>query len=203
MYIKMKSTISIFAIGMLTFASVSAFTTGRPATPPSATQLHMTSSRRNFFQTATVFGMAAATTIAAPPAFAKMPTEPLTEENKKAAFDDLRFELNDPKGGVSIMQSRIDDLDFVGLMEITKNYDLNVRKLKIGRCKAYLSKPESAIATMTANAITFDLIGINRSARAGQENQSECNRYLNELRTDLQAVIDQEKTVSLERLQFE
>jgi hypothetical protein len=203
MYIKMKATISIFAIGMLTVSA--AFTTGRPATPPSATQLHMTSSRRNFVETATAFGMAAAaaTTAAAPPAFAKMPTEPLTEENKKAAFDDLRFELNDPKGGVSIMQSRIDDLDFMGLMEITKNYDLNVRKLKIGRCKAYMSKTESAIATMTANAVTFDLIGINRSARAGQENQSECNRYLNELRTDLQAVIDQERTVSLDKLQFE
>jgi hypothetical protein len=48
---------------------------------------------------------------------------------------------------------------------------------------------------VSANAITFDLIGINRNARPGQEDAKEANRYLDELRTDLKLVIDEEKYV--------
>ena len=188
----------ILFIGILTLAS--SFSPRQSYIPTSATQLHMRPSRRELINTIAAFGVV---TGFAPPAHSKMPKETLTEENFKAAWDDLKYELNDPKGGVSIMQSRIDDQDFVGLMEFTKGYDLDVRKLKIGRCKAYLSSVEQAIATMSANAITFDLIGINRSARVGQENQSECNRYLKELRTDLQAVIDQERTVNMDAVLLE
>jgi hypothetical protein len=195
----MKSIVmSIMLIGILTLAS--AFSPRQSHIPTSATQLLMRSSRREFVNAIATFGIV---TGCATPAHSKMPKETLTEENFKAAWDDLKFELHDPKGGVSIMQSRIDDQDFVGLMEFTKGYDLDVRKLKIGRCKAYLSSVEQAVATMSANAITFDLIGINRSARLGKENQSECYRYLNELRTDLQAVIDQERTVNMEAVLLE
>lgn len=197
----MKSSVLLVSMMlMLMLTLTSAFTAGRLSTSTAATQLHMTMSRRDWFKASACFGIAAGAF--AQPSNAKMPTEPLTEENKNAAWDDLKFELIDPKGGVSIMQSLINDKDFVGLLEFTKSYDLNVRKLKVGRCKAYLSSIEKAIATMTANAITFDLIGINRSARAGQENQSECNRYLNELRTDLQLVIDQKATVDMDALLF-
>jgi hypothetical protein len=122
---------------------------------------------------------------------AKKESEPLTKENVQAAFGDLIFELEDPNGGVAVMQKRIDEQDWEGLMEFTKTYDGFIRKLKWGRAKAFLTNnAEKEVATLQGNAITFDLIGINRSCRAGQENAELANKYLNELRTDLQKMID-------------
>lgn len=122
---------------------------------------------------------------------AKKESEPLTKENVQAAFGDLIFELEDPNGGVAVMQKRIDEQDWEGLMEFTKTYDGFIRKLKWGRAKAFLTNnSEKEVATLQGNAITFDLIGINRSCRAGQENAELANKYLNELRTDLQKMID-------------
>lgn len=128
-------------------------------------------------------------------AVAKEESIPATRENVKAAFDALRYELNGADGGVARMQRSIDAGDWEGLMDITKTYDQTLRKGKVGRVKSFMSDKEKSITTLSANAITFDLIGINRNARPGQENAAEANRYLDELRTDLQLVIDKEKYV--------
>ena len=67
----------------------------------------------------------------------KKETEPPTPENVQAAFASLEFELNDPKGGIHVMQDYIDKEDFTGLLEFTKTYDLILRKQKWARCKAF------------------------------------------------------------------
>lgn len=156
------------------------------------------SRRREFLVDAAIFGTTLLT--ATPALAAKKEVIPATHANVKAAFDDLRYELNGKDGGVDRMQTMIDSNDWEGLMDITKMYDQELRKGKVGKCKSFLSDKEKSITTVKANAITFDLIGMNRNARPGQENAAEANRYLEELRTDLQQVLDEEKYVQYEDL---
>jgi hypothetical protein len=118
-----------------------------------------------------------------------------THENVQKAFDALRYELNGANGGVATMQRAVDASDWETLLSITKTYDQTLRKGQIGRIRSFLSDKERSILTLSANAITFDLIGINRNSRPGQENAAEANRYLDELRTDLQLIIDKQKLV--------
>lgn len=131
------------------------------------------------------------------PALAKSKqTEPLTPENVQSAFDALKFELQDPKGGIPIMQDYIDKNDFVGLLEFTKTYDQILRKQKWARCKALLSgNAEKEVATLQGNAVTFDLIGINRASRPGQESQELANKYLQELIIDVQKMVDMQNKI--------
>lgn len=125
--------------------------------------------------------------------------EPITKENVQAAFDALRYELDDPKGGVAVMQTFIDNQDFTGLLDFTKTYDQVLRKQKWARCKSMLTNnAEKEVATLQGNAVTFDLIGMNRSSRAGQENVESATKYLNELRTDLQKMIDMQSKIRYE-----
>lgn len=93
------------------------------------------------------------------------------------------------------MQRFLDNRDYEGLLEFTKTYDLELRKKKWGRCKAFLNSAEKEVATLTGNSLTFDLIGMNRNSRAGQENPEKVQKYLNELKTDLQNMVDMKKTI--------
>jgi len=123
-------------------------------------------------------------------------TEPMTTlENVKAAFDALEFELHDSQGGIRTMQDYIDGENFTALLEFTKTYDQVLRKKKWGRCKAFFGNAEKEVATLQGNAVTFDLIGINRASRSGQESVEKANQYLNELRVDLQNMIDMETKI--------
>ena len=161
------------------------------------------SSRRGIFQKAALLGISSLFP-ASPAHAAKKESEPLTKENVEAAFAALKYELQDPNGGVSIMQQRIDERDFVGLLDFTKNYDQVLRKGKWARAKAFLTNnAEKEVATLQGNAITFDLIGINRACRVGQENADLANKYLNELRTDLQKMIDMESKINFDQDGFE
>ena len=138
------------------------------------------------------------TTFPSSPALAKKESsEPLlTKENVQTAFSSLQFELDDPNGGVSIMQRYIDDEDFEQLREFTKTYDQILRKQKWGRCKSlFTSSAEKEVATLQGNAVTFDLIGINRASRVGQESVTRANKYLNELRVDLQKMVEMQSTI--------
>ena len=83
--------------------------------------------RRDFLQTiplVAIFGStwSASTTTNPPPAFAadstveELPTKAVVTE----CFDDIRYELTNTNGGVAYMQGRIDQEDFVGLLEFTK-----------------------------------------------------------------------------------
>jgi len=122
-----------------------------------------------------------------------------TREVVTECFNSVRYELQDLKGGVAFMQGRIDNEDWLGLLEFTKTYDLEMRKLRMGRAKKLLQDKEiKAKATSYANAVTFDLIGINRSSRKGQENVESANKYLQELREDMIKFLDLEETIKVQ-----
>ncbi|VEU33627.1 unnamed protein product [Pseudo-nitzschia multistriata] len=121
-----------------------------------------------------------------------------TKEAVTECFDFIRYELNDPKGGVGFMQGRIDDGDFAGLLDFSKSYDLEFRKRRFGNAKKLLQDKEAkSKATEYANAVTFDLIGINRSCRSGQENSDSANKYLQELRDDVNKFLALETTIQV------
>jgi hypothetical protein len=111
------------------------------------------------------------------------------------AFQGVRDELFNSKGGVSTLSQFVDQQDYNNIMEFTKTYDQVLRKGKMGRAKklllSYLEDNESLKkriserATQIANAITFDLIGLNRSSRSGQESVVDAKKYLEELQSDL------------------
>ena len=97
------------------------------------------------------------------------------------------------------MQGRIDAQDYEGLMDFTKTYDLELRKARMGKAKKLLqSKETKEKGTEYANAVTFDLIGINRNSRKGQENQEGANKYLQELRDDVQNFLSLESSIAVQ-----
>ena len=84
-------------------------------------------------------------------------------------------------------------------MDFTRTYDLELRKLRMGRAKKLLpSKELKETATSYANAVTFDLIGMNRNSRKGQENVEGVNKYLQELREDVAKFLTLESTIVTE-----
>ena len=132
------------------------------------------------------------------PALAADIPELPTKEVVTECFDFIRFELENPEGGVAYMQGRIDNEDLAGLLEFSKSYDLEFRKRRFGAAKKLLQDKEvKAKATEYANAVTFDLIGINRSCRKGQEDKESANKYLNELRADVAKFLALEKTIEV------
>jgi hypothetical protein len=162
-----------------------------------------TPNRRNFLQQASslAFGVVVVGSSSSPAAAASdeivvLPTQELVTQT----FAPIKFELSDPtKGGVAIMQERIDANDFVGLLEITRGYDLEFRKLRMGRAKKMLqSKELKQKGTEYCNAVTFDLIGMNRNSRPGQENVEGANKYLQELREDVAKFLELESTIQTE-----
>ena len=105
--------------------------------------------------------------------------------SKKMPVDEalalVKYELTNEKGGVAFMQNCIDQKDFAALLEFTKTYDQNLRKTAMGSAKSALEGDTTSLT----NSVTFDLIGINRSSRPGQENAAEAQRYLDELKSDV------------------
>lgn len=183
-------------IGVLLLAGTKPSASFSANTCPNNDRSQLTS-RKDFLQKASVaFGVAA---IPSSPAWAAEDIELPTKEVVATAFDSIRFELADPSGGVAIMQQRIDEKDFPGLMEFTRTYDLELRKLRMGRAKKLLqSKEIKEEATAYANAVTFDLIGMNRNSRKGQENVDGVNKYLQELRDDIKKFLSLETSIVTE-----
>ena len=93
------------------------------------------------------------------------------------------------------MQKRIDDRDFEGLMEFTKGYDQVLRKRYMGKAKKLLPKELQEKATIFCNSVTFDLIGINRNSRKGQESYEGASKYLAELKQDAESLLALESSV--------
>jgi hypothetical protein len=109
-------------------------------------------------------------------------------------FDAIRYEVGDPQGGVAFLRDRLDARDFAAVMDFTKEYDLALRKIAMGTAKKRLPKgPIKDRGTELCNAVTFDLIGINRNSRKGQENSDEARRYLDELVQDAKGMLELEK----------
>ena len=122
------------------------------------------------------------------------PTSPAHAKEKgpppmsvKEAVDAVAYELRDPMGSVGRLQNALDDLDYAALLEQTKTMDQSLRKRVVGQAKYYWSDQNRA--TQLSNAVTFDLIGINRNARSGQESRDGVRQYLDELRQDLSTIL--------------
>ena len=198
----MKTVSFLFAAALASYVpNTSGFSLSNPNAKISATQENAditSNTRRRFLQEIPViFGLTLATS--ASPAFGKEEPVPVTPELVKAAFDSVRFEVSDPKGGVAYMQQKIDEQDFEGLIEFTRGYDLEMRKLRMGKAKKLLQTKElKEKGTSYANAVTFDLIGMNRNSRPGQENIEGLNKYLQELRDDAAKFLELEKTFEFE-----
>jgi hypothetical protein len=178
-------------------------TNGIPLSSSAEETTRTTSDRRNFLQQASslAFGVVVVGSSSSPAAAASDEIVVLpTQESVTQTFAPIKFELSDPtKGGVALMQERIDANDFVGLLEITREYDLEFRKLRMGRAKKMLqSKELKQKGTEYCNAVTFDLIGMNRNSRPGQENVEGANKYLQELREDVAKFLELESTIQTE-----
>ena len=115
----------------------------------------------------------------------------------RQAFEAVRREVLAETGGVAYLQKAVDEQNFPALLEFTKNYDQVLRKGAMGKAKKLLvSKADKEAATAAANGVTFDLIGINKSARPGQENVENAREYLRELVQDVQTFLDLEPKFS-------
>ncbi|EJK68837.1 hypothetical protein THAOC_09948 [Thalassiosira oceanica] len=151
------------------------------------------SSRRSFISQSVL----SITAVAAPsqPARAK-DEQVVTQQTVTDAFDAIRFELNDPKGVVSTLSNLIDGGSFEEILQYTKESDAYFRKAKMGRARKLLTdKDLKGDAVSMSNAVTFDLIGINRSSRPGKENREEQLKYLGELKMDIERFLELEKTI--------
>lgn len=118
------------------------------------------------------------------------------DDKNNNPFDVIRYELTNPKGGVAYMQACLQRNDFPALLEFTKQYDQVLRKSAMGKAKKLV--PDTLMkeqATLASNAVTFDLIGINRASRKGQENKEEALKYLQELVNDATVVLNMETSV--------
>lgn len=142
--------------------------------------------RRNFLeQTGALVGAAALSTIPLPAAAAKEEV-PITRQAVAEAFDAIRNELDDPSGVVATLAKLIESGSFEDILQYTKESDAYFRKAKMGKARKLLTdKALKGDAVAMSNAVTFDLIGINRASRPGKENKGEQQRYLEELKKDI------------------
>lgn len=123
--------------------------------------------------------------------------EPITKESIAKSFQDVRYELE--FGGVVKLGELVKMADYAGIMEFTKEYDLDFRKAKMGKARKFLTtKEDKEKAVLLCNAVTFDLIGMNKSSRPGQENLGNVIKFYQELKDDIQSFLDMEKLIDYE-----
>lgn len=165
------------------------------------TKLQMSSdseqvSRRQVMkQTASLLAFTTASVFNSSPAEAKKDTEPVTRERIAASFQAVRDELGET-GGVKTLGELVKNEDFDGVMAFTQNYDLEFRKAKMGKARKFVtSKKEKDRAVLNCNAVTFDLIGMNKSSRPGQHDIKQVQKYYSELETDISRFLDMEKDI--------
>lgn len=84
-------------------------------------------------------------------------------------------------------------------MQYTKESDAYFRKAKLGKARKLLTdeKLRSTDSLYLSNAVTFDLIGINRASRPGKQNKDEQLRYLTELKDDIEKFLKLEDTIEI------
>ena len=122
--------------------------------------------------------------------------EPVAIETVRESFQAVKDELNN--GGISELAAIIEKEDYDEIMEFTKNYDLEFRKAKMGKARKFLtSKEDKEKAVLLCNAVTFDLIGMNKGSRVGQRNIEQVKKYYGELKTDVQSFLDLEQNIDV------
>mmetsp|Transcript_8303 Transcript_8303/g.20396 ORF Transcript_8303/g.20396 Transcript_8303/m.20396 type:complete len:212 (+) Transcript_8303:101-736(+) len=195
------SALSVPSSGFV--ARVSPATRRTRASDAGATTLSATattqSSRRNFLATTTILSTTTAALTTPLPAYAKKESEPITRETVTAAFDAIRFELTSDTGVVSTLANLIQSGDRNDeIVQFTRESDAYFRKAKIGAARKLLTDKElKGDAIGMSNAVTWDLIGINRASRPGKEDGEEQRRYLEELRKDIERVLELEGTIEV------
>ena len=171
-----------------------------------STQL-LATTRRNFLEQSTTIATIAigtssiSSSLAIPlPAYAKEPPPPITQEAVTEAFNAIRYELTNPSGVVGTLTSLINDGNsYEEVMQYTKESDAYFRKAKIGKARKLLTDKEIKRGSIQlSNAVTFDLIGINRASRPGQEDKDVQLKYLDDLKKDIEQFLELEKTIVIE-----
>mmetsp|Transcript_31105 Transcript_31105/g.62390 ORF Transcript_31105/g.62390 Transcript_31105/m.62390 type:complete len:247 (-) Transcript_31105:228-968(-) len=180
-----------------TSSSLPSFDTSSPSSSSSP--------RRDFLtKTIATTSLLLTTTASAPlPSRAKEPTEPLTRELVTSTFQSIRDELTSPTGVVPTLTSLLDGKSYAQILQYTKESDAYFRKGKLGKARKLLSqagcsKEVKDAALGLSNAVTFDLIGINRASREGRVSEEDGRRYLGELRADVEKFLELEKEIVLE-----
>jgi hypothetical protein len=119
------------------------------------------------------------------PVLAAATTDSVDSVGGNTAWTELRREVLSDTGGVAYLTSCVERADFAALLEYTKTYETKLRKGYLTPAKKQLPKEQQETATLIINAATFDLIGINRSARRGQESLETATKYVQMLSEDL------------------
>ena len=156
------------------------------------------SSRRNFLGRTISSATASLTIIElfSPQTATAKEVEIVTRQTVSDAFNAIRDELSSPTGVVSTLTNLIEHNSCPEIMQYTKESDAYFRKAKLGKARKLLT--DNALkgdAILMSNAVTFDLIGINRASRPGQENKEEQLKYLEELKKDIQRFLELENTI--------
>lgn len=132
---------------------------------------------------------------------------PATAADIQKALQPIRDEFKSPDGGIPYIQKLIETEDYKTLMAFTPQFDLAMRKLNMGKAAKVMGsvfateaekeqkKAFATTATLAKNDVTFDLIGINRASRPGQQDKEKAFKYLQELKDDMQKFMDLEKTL--------
>lgn len=164
-----------------------------------STQL-LATTRRNFLEQSTTIATIAIGTSIPLPAYAKEPPPPITQEAVTEAFNAIRYELTNPSGVVGTLTNLINDGNsYEEVMQYTKESDAYFRKAKIGKARKLLTDKEIKSGSIQlSNAVTFDLIGINRASRPGQEDKDVQLKYLDDLKKDIEQFLELEKTIVIE-----
>mmetsp|Transcript_22155 Transcript_22155/g.31657 ORF Transcript_22155/g.31657 Transcript_22155/m.31657 type:complete len:208 (-) Transcript_22155:186-809(-) len=163
-----------------------------------ATSLHAT--RRNFLHHSltTTTSIILTTTLAPQASLAKEAIE-ITPTLVTETFTTIRNELTSPTGLISTLTTLIDNGSFEEIIQYTKESDAYFRKAKLGKARKLLTdKNVKDEAVLMSNAVTFDLIGINRASRPGRESREDQLRYLEELKRDVEKFLELEKTIVFE-----
>ncbi|KAL7524172.1 hypothetical protein ACHAXR_000464 [Thalassiosira sp. AJA248-18] len=168
-----------------------------PACKPRSTSLSAT--RRNFLEQSIATTATIILSTTPLPAIAKEAPPIITKQTVTEAFDAIRFELNDPSGVVASLTNLIENGSFEDIMQYTKESDAYFRRAKLGKARKLLTdKSLKGDAVLMSNAVTFDLIGINRASRPGKENKEEQTKYLGELKKDIAKFLELEGTIVVE-----
>ena len=175
------------------------------STQVKSTQL-LATTRRNFLEQSTsiatiAIGTSILSSLAIPlPAYAKEPPPPITQEAVTEAFDAIRYELTNPSGVVGTLTNLINNGNsYEEVMQYTKESDAYFRRAKIGKARKLLTDKEIKSGSIQlSNAVTFDLIGINRASRPGQEDKDVQLKYLDDLKKDIEQFLELEKTIVIE-----
>mmetsp|Transcript_9078 Transcript_9078/g.20296 ORF Transcript_9078/g.20296 Transcript_9078/m.20296 type:complete len:202 (+) Transcript_9078:3058-3663(+) len=197
----MTSFLNLTSLLLLCILTASnGFVTPKQPRVASSSSLSATSpsSRRSFISTTMTSFTVAISLLTQQPqaALAKKEVIVLTPTLVSETFSAIRSELTSSDGVVATLAKLIEDGSYEDILQYTKESDAYFRKAKMGKARKLLTDESlKGDAVLMSNAVTFDLIGINRASRPGKENKDEQLRYLEELKKDIGVFLELESTI--------